>query len=197
MRGYVLVLSLIAFALSILAFFTGGVSASLESGALTLISICATLVVGVSFVNVFEVHSVLRRMEDKMAKYESELEELEKLQCKVDKMRRKSNILFHHTWGLAFIDKQPYDALKEFWCAFLLAAKEDDIKRAKSCLENAKMVAEEIKEMGNNQTEVRDSSDNIGRFQISEELRKSKVYFAYSDKIEELLDIIRMINTQA
>ena len=59
------------------------------------------------------------------------------------------------------------------------------------------MVAEEIKEMGNNQTEVRDSSDNIGRFQISEELRKSKVYFAYSDKIEELLDIIRMINTQA
>ena len=188
MRGYVLVLSLIAFALSILAFFTGGVSASLESGALTLISICATLVVGVSFVNVFE---------DKMAKYESEIEELEKLQCKLDKMRRKSHILFHHTWGLAFIDKQPYHALEEFWCAFLLAAKEDDIKRAKSCLENAKMVAEEIKEGKKNQAEVRDSFDNIDRFQILEELRKSKVYFAYSDKIEELLDIIRMINTQA
>lgn len=51
MKRYALFFSLIAFAFSVMAFFTCGVSVSVENGALALIGICATLIVGISIVN--------------------------------------------------------------------------------------------------------------------------------------------------
>ena len=184
------IFSLIALAISAYA-VSNQYYADIPTTVLTLVGICATLIVGTAVIDTFAVHSVLHKMEEKMEKQESKLAELEKLQEDIIRMKRQTNILFHHTWGLASADKHPYGALNEFWKAFCLAARDDDIERAKSCLENAEEVAKNIMQRKKEQQEIDISYSDIKDLSYPEELKKSKVYIAFGERIDKLMSFIR------
>ena len=93
---------------------------------LSLVGICATLIVGVSVIDAFSVHSLLHSAEKKMNDLSHKLEKLSLLEEDVRKMRKQTNILLNYTWGLNFSEHQPYMALVELWKAFELTVESKD-----------------------------------------------------------------------
>ena len=150
---------------------------------LSLVGICATIIVGISVVDTFAVHSAFHKMEEKMDELSKKMEEVEKQKEKIRKLRKQANILFHHTWGLVFANNQPYDALNEFWKAFTSAAKDNDVKRAKVCLENTESTIENIMQ----QKEMEGLDERKISLLITDELKQTSVYVAFEDRINELL----------
>lgn len=158
---------------------------------LSLVGICATLIVGISVVDIFFVHHMFEKNEKKMKEFGESIAELSKLEGDVRKLRKQSNILFHHTWGLSFSEKQPYAALVEFWEAFQLAVESDDIKRAKSCLENADITVKDIINRKENNKELDTPEKNKLPTVIPDAMKDSIVFIAFKEEIEELIKNIR------
>ena len=184
-------------ALSLSAYtFSNQYYADIPTTVLTLVGICATLIVGISVVDAFAVHNALEKYETKMNELTIRMEALTKLEETVHKMKKQTNILFHHTWGLSFSDKQPYAALAEFWNAFQLAAKEDDVKRAKSCLENAQTVIHDIIERKTSNRKLDSPDMDKLPTDIPNDLKNSKVYIAFKNSVDELIDDIITITKQ-
>ena len=166
-------------------------SPNIPTTVLSLVAICATLIVGISVVDTFAVHSALRRMEDKMSEQAQRMIALDDLEKEMHKVKRQSNILFHHTWGLICSRNQPFAALAEFWKALELAAKDDDISRAKTCLVNTEEVVEDIIQGKTEHRELDESDRIIIPRKIPADIKESKVYDAFGVKIE---DLIKRIN---
>lgn len=190
MNGIALIMcfsfSLVALGLSIYA-CSSQYYADIPTSVLSLMGICATLIVGISIVDVFSIHQVLEKNEEKMDEFDKKIVELSKLEDDVRKLRKQSNILFHHTWGLCFSQKQPYAALAEFWKAFQLAANDNDIKRAKSCLENANESVEDIIRRKEKRGELdTPESDNLP-ISIPVEMTDSSVFIAFKADVNNLI----------
>lgn len=177
------IFSLIALGLSIYA-LSSQYYTDITTTVLSLVGICVTLIVGISVVDAFAVHSAFHKIEEKMEKLSKKMEEVEKQEEKIRKMKKQANILFHHTWGLIFRETQPYDALNEFWKAFTLASNDNDIKRAKVCLENAENVIEDIMQQKN----MNSFDEKTIPITISEELKQTSTYIAFEDWINELVN---------
>lgn len=96
-----LFISLMAFALSVLAFFVKGES-NVENGVLALIGICATLIVGIHVVDEFRIRQIERKAH-----------EIEKQTADFEKVRNNHSTIIHFALGLACISFQPKTALKE------------------------------------------------------------------------------------
>lgn len=179
-KEYSLILSLVALALSFVA-ITGihCFEMNASEAVLTIVGICTTLIVGVSVVDAIAV----RRLERK-------IEELDKLEKKVRKQTKQSNILFHHTWGIQHWKEQPYTALYDFWRAFSIAAETDDIKRAKSCLANMEELSSEI--CGKLHSGKAISKEDIERVprEVPKSMKDSKVYCAFDIRINKLIEKI-------
>lgn len=186
------IFSLAALGLSVYA-VSNQCCTNIPATVLSLVGICATMIVGISVVDTFAVHSAFRKMEDRMNEQAERMRTLEDLEGKVRKMRKQSNILFHHTWGLTFSKTQPFAALAEFWKALELAAKEDDISRAKTCLANAEEVVEDIIQQKNEQGKLDESDRIIIPQKIPADIKESKVYDAFGVKIEELIKRINKL----
>lgn len=122
MRGYLIIISLLALALSIMAFFGCSVSVTLEGGALALISICATLIVGVHILD-----SV------RISQMEQKLKELSKIKEDLEGLRANSNIALNITWGLVFLKDNLFNSFKHFVKAYSIAIAENDAKRVRTC----------------------------------------------------------------
>lgn len=179
MRVVSLLLSIVALAISVLAFFSKCCYGGIPNGVLSLISICCTLIVGLSVADAIAV----RRLERKV-------HEIDKLQIKVDRMLKQSNILFHYTWGFQQKDLEPVSALNEFWEGFCIAAKTDDIKRGKSCLDAAETIVNDIL---SEKYSVNDLNyNNLSRkpWQITDEVKKTNLYCAFEDKVNTLMEKI-------
>ena len=184
MRLVCLFFSLGALALSALAFFSKCCYEGIPNGVLSLIGACCTLIVGVSVADAI----IVRRLERKM-------ERLDKLQRKVDRMLKQSNILFHYTWGFQQKDSDPVAALTEYWKGFCIAAETDDIKRGKSCLEAAEAIVCDVLS-GNHHVKAL-KVDNISQkpWQMSDRVKKTNLYSAFEDKVNTLInDIDSIIN---
>ena len=157
--------------------------ADIPTAVLSLVGVCSTLIVGISVVDAFAVHSAFHKMEGKVDELSKKMEELTKQEEKIRKLRKQANILFHHTWGLVYANNQPYDALNEFWKAFTSAAKDNDVKRAKVCLENTESTIEDIMR----QKEMEGLDERKISLPITDELKQTSVYVAFEDRINELL----------
>lgn len=158
-----------------------------SSTVLALVGVCATLIVGVSIIDTFALHSIIQKADEKIAEQGKRLEELEKLNDKVSKMRKQTNILFHHTWGLALEKEQPYAAFAEYWKAFVQAAQNDDIKRAKSCLSNAEKVVADIKHRKESDGQLDEPDYEQIPIVASNDIKDTTVYIALDDKVDVLL----------
>ena len=186
------VFSLAALVLSACAASNQG-NADIPTTVLSVVGVCATLIVGLSVVDFFAVHSVLHRTEVKMNELTQKMEELTKLEDEVQRMRKQTNILFHHTWGLSFLEHQPYMALAQFWKAFELTVESKDVKRAKSCIINALEVADEIKQRRENGGELDEPDMAEIPTEIPNAIKDTDVYCAYEDDIKKLIDTIKSI----
>lgn len=168
--------------------------ADIPAFVLSLVGICATLIVGVSVVDTIAVHKLedklsiqSNEMNNKLNELSKKLEEISTLEDKLRKMKKQTNILFHHTWGLAYSNSQPYDALSEFLKALNITVEIGDIKRAKTCITNAEFAVEEIAKRG-----VEDNSDInsdiiIPHAFFEKNIKESKVYVAFGERIEKLI----------
>ena len=67
---------------------------------LSLIGVCATIIVGVSVYNTVEVNSVLRKTEGKTEELEKKLKELSTIADDVEKLRSKHTISSHLGYGI-------------------------------------------------------------------------------------------------
>lgn len=180
-----LVIALIALVLAIVAIvimsFSKSQCTGVQGGSLTLISICATFVVGIGFINAFTVY----RLEKKIANIEPMHEELKRL-------KKQANILFHYSWGLAYINNQPYAAISEFWTGFLKAVKNDDASRAYSCICCIQGVIDNVIEKTDTNTPDKDGIENLPT-EVPSEISNSKMYKIFKDKIDSIMSYIKQI----
>lgn len=177
------IFSLIALGVSIYA-LSSQYYTDITTTVLSLVGISVTLIVGISVVDAFAVHSAFHKMEEKMGELSNRMDKLTELEMEVRKMKKKTNMLFHHTWGLVLREDQPYDALNEFWRAFEYASKDNDIKRAMVCLENMENVIENIIQQKN----MNSFDEKTIPITISEELKQTSTYIAFEDRINELIN---------
>lgn len=186
-------IALIAFALSVMSIF--GNHCKLSSGsAVAIIAVCTTMIVGMSIIDTLALRNALERIDSKIELLNSRINELNLLEEKVCKLRRQCNILFHHSWGLSYLNSQPYDALCEFWKALELCARENDIRRGKSCLQNIEIALNTIINNTAQHIEWKDKKDMSSPFSVSKEMKESSIYVAYCEKIEELIDKINKLH---
>lgn len=158
----------------------------ISSTVLTLIAICATLIVGMNIYDFF----VFRDVHEKMKQFD----EFEK---RIKTLFTNCNTLFHHTWGLIYeneskrekenknIDNYLIMALCEYWEAFSLCCKIDDIKRGVTCLKNAEMINELI--IKNGSLNYCHNSDLIELLKKTDRrIINSNMFYAYKEKIESI-----------
>lgn len=174
----------------------GKAPATAEGGALTIMSICVTLIVGVSVVDAIAVRETLSRYDAKIDAMTKKMDELSSLNKQFHKTKRQTNLLLHYTWGLSFSKEQPYTAIAEYWKAIELAASDNDVKRAKSCIHNleevVKRVLEEPKQMADNSN--KEDLNNIPK-EVSKEMRESSVYSAFAERLDKLITQIGQIKS--
>ena len=162
---------------------------------LSLVGICATLIVGISLYDTISLNSTLRNYDEKMKELECKMKKIDELEKRYEKTKKQTNILLHFTWGLAFTDMQPYTAFKEYWRAILLAAEEDDIKRARVCISNAESLISKIKgHIDKNSCFDKTDIDNIPK-KVPDSLRGTNVYYAFQARIKALVDGVNQIKT--
>ena len=194
MKTFCIFCSLIAVVFSVLALC--GHHCMRLDGALTIVSICVTLIVGVSVVDAIAVHNILSKYNGKMDAMTERLNKLSSLEEQLHKAKRQTNLLLHFTWGLSFSKEQPYTAIAEYWKAIELAASDNDVKRAKSCIHNleevVRRVSEESKQIADNSNE---EALNAIPKEFPKELRKSCVYIAFEKRFDELIGQINQLRS--
>ena len=159
----------------VLIVYTVKESEKLTDGVLALMGICATFVVGVSFIDSLTVY----RIERKVEKLEISREQFKK-------MRKQANILFHYSWGLAYISTQPYSAISEFWEGFLRAVKAEDASRAYSCICNAETVISDVIEKSNLKNFDKNGIEKLPT-ELPEEIKRSKLYDIFEEKVNSVI----------
>ena len=191
------IINILSFAFSLLAFASSAYAISSHPGTnipsfvLSLVGICATLIVGISVVDTFVLRNALNKVDEKMEEQTKRMEELSTLEKEFRQTKRQINVLFHHTWGLALTDKQPYAAFQEFWRGFTLSAQQNDIKRAQSCLSNAEILVEDIVRRKQEGQVLDTPCMTMLDMVISDNLKSSQVYTAFGDRVERLLEELK------
>lgn len=184
MKRYALFFSLIAFALSLMAFFTCGVSVSVENGALVLIGICATLIVGVSVVN-----------EVRMCELEKKLKKIDEVEKNLEYLRAHSNIAMRMSWGFSYMSKMPYTAFREFENAYKHALKSNDmhwIDATLQCMEEIVRIKKDSEESIRKREEA--SKEKI-KAEVPKEIQERNAYKAFKDRTKRIYsEMSKIIN---
>ena len=164
------------------------------NGTLTIVSICVTLIVGVSVVDAIAVHDILSKYNRKIDAMTERLDELSSLNKQFHKTKRQTNLLLHFTWGLSFSKEQPYTAIAEYWKAIEFAALNDDVKRAKSCIHNLEEVVKRVLEEPKQMADISNKEDlNDIPKEVPKDMRESSVYIAFAERVDELIPQIGQI----
>lgn len=184
------VFSLVALVLSAYA-VSNQHEACIPTFVLSLVGICATLIVGISVVDSIVLRSALHKVDEKMEKQAKKMEELSKVEEDLKKTKQRANMLFHLSWGLIIIDNQPCTAFLHFWRGFILAAQENDIKRAKACIIQAEKLIEDISRKMQERPLSLDNPKRIQEINITDDLKESLVYTAFGERAEKMLEKIK------
>jgi len=187
MKSYAIVFSLIAFALSVMAFFACGVSASVENGALALIGICATLIVGISIVNEVRMHEL-----------EKKFKKIEEVEKNLEYLRVHSNIAMRMSWGFAYMSKMPCTAFLEFENAYKRALKSNDMHWIDATLQCMEEIVK-IKKSEKSRIEEREAlSKRKIKAEVPDEIQEIKAYKAFKNRTKKIYsDMFNIINTNS
>lgn len=184
-----LLVSISALAISIIA-LSGKISFfPLPDIILTLVGICATIIVGVSVYDKIAIHSALKLYDTKLQELSEEMDKMSKLEQEMQRTKTSANILFHFTWGLVYRHQDSFEALEQFWRALLLSANSGDIARAKYSLNYAEQL---VQEMASQEIPPKPKSFKIPA-EVPETIIKSDVYCAFESRISKLLEDIHQL----
>ncbi len=187
------VFSLVALVLSVYAVSCHS-GASIPALVLSLVGICATLIVGISVIDTIVLRSVLHKVDDKMEEQAKKMEELSKVEEDLQKTKQRANMLLHLSWGMTLSGNEPYTALLQYWRGFSLASQDNDIKCAKACLVKAEILVKDIAGRARKHPLSLDTpSKKLHEICITDELKSSHAYAAFGDRIEKLLKTINSL----
>lgn len=147
-----------------------------SNNVLTLIGICTTLIVGIHFVDVMQLRDIEKRL--------NELNQKEQL---IYDLEKKMKITFNATWGVTYMNYQPYSSLYHFLRAFHLALQYQDCLRAKTCLNG---INKAIKRFESLIKEKQSFDDITDKDKISEtlfeEMKKEDLYCVFKADINRV-----------
>lgn len=154
-----------------------------SNNVLTLIGICTTLIVGVHFVDVMRLRDIEKRL--------NELNQKEQL---IYDLEKKMTITFNATWGVTYMNYQPYSSLYHFLRAFHYALQYQDCLRAKTCLNGLDKAIKRFESL----IEEKQSFDDItDKDKISEalfeEIKKEELYRVFKTDIDKIVLKINQI----
>lgn len=165
-----LIISLVALTLSIVAIF--GIHKNIVGHpdlVLTLLGVCATIIVGISVISALELLQVTRKLKEiDQIKKDIEIanQRMDETKQDMDVMRNHANLALHLSFGLALMEWRPAVTISECLKGFYIALRENDASRAHTCLD----ILEKV----------------LGRFQ-NDEIIHNNLKKSYTDKIPKKL----------
>ena len=133
MKPISLLLSWTAIILSIVA-LAGKTEVTGEGGALTIVSICVTMIVGLSVVDSLTVRNIQKRV-NRLYDTMKRIEEKEKdFDNKREKQKTSLYISNQVSWGLATLHKYPYTSFRYFMKGLEKSLENKQKKSINSCL---------------------------------------------------------------
>lgn len=142
-----LLISWTAIIFSIVA-LVGWAPSTAENGALTIVSICVTLIVGVSVIDsltVYQLNRKLNELESQMRDLKTLKEEIVNNRKDADEKLTRAEQGIYMSWGLSLFKIEPIAAFEQFQKAFKLALEEQKyMDVAKKAIEFMEQVVLEI-----------------------------------------------------
>ncbi len=192
-----LIISLVALTLSVVAIF--GIHKNIVSFpdlVLTLIGVCATIIVGVSVISALELLQVTRKLKeiDQIKRdIEATNQRMDETKQDMDVMINHANLALHISFGLALMEWQPTVTISECLKGFYIAMRENDASRAHTCLDTLEKVLGRFKKDGDILIELnRKKADKIPK-EIPEEYKKLKLYKVFEERLESVFKEIETL----
>lgn len=184
--------SLMAIAFSMIA-LCGDQSAVTHdyNGVLTLVGICATLIVGISVVDFISVRTAFNEIDKRMDSLLERIDRLEKMEGNIENMKTNINIANHVGFGLAFYAWKPEATVKEFYKAIEIALLANDAKRAHNCVDNLRKLINMLKEERKDKISLQ-QKDKM-KSAIPQTLEKSELYPVFKESLDSLYSSIEML----
>lgn len=148
---------------------------STADGALTIISILATLIVGISVVNSLEVAALKDKVSD-----------IEKIKKDSYKTSKKTSILFHITNGNIYFKDKPLIAMGYYLSALILALKINEPDYAEESLQRAENAYARF--MKTKQNTFLSQNEITAKFNDIVNLKRKPGYRPFKKRINQLID---------
>lgn len=184
MRSVCFFLSIIAFALSAMAFFGKYDCNGIPNVILSLIGICCTLIVGVSVVDSITVHNIqkqINKLDDTQIKQEKQEEHLKVL---IEEQKSTTYISNQISWGLATLSMQPTASFGYFVKGLEKSLETNNVKAIGICLHCMEQVPKIMKRKEN------DSKHHISvqkeTPQLSEGIKELETYKLIAERVENV-----------
>ncbi len=187
MKTISLLFSWTAIILSIVA-LVGKTAVTAEGGVLTIVSICVTLIVGVSVVDSLTVHNIQKRI-DKLSEEIKKIEEKEKdLENEREKQKASLYISNQVSWGMATLNGLPYTSFRYFVKGLEKSLEANNQKGINSCLKCMEQVPKVIERMKKKGEECDDAGKKKELPAISDIVKELEVYKLVKSRIEKIFE---------
>lgn len=178
-----LIISFVALILSIVAIL--GIHkniVSIPDLVLTLLGVCATIIVGVSVISALELLHLTRKLKE----IDQIQTELKHTKAKMESMRSKANLVMHIACGLALKDWQPSTTITECLKGFGIAMQVEDAPNAHFCLDTLEKVIRRFQNDEMILNSLKESNTDKVPKEIPEEYKKLKLYKVFEKRLESV-----------
>lgn len=185
-----LIISLVALTLSVVAIF--GIHKNIVSFpdlVLTLLGVCATIIVGISVISAVELLHVTRKLKE-IDQIQSELKHAK---AKMESMRSKANLVMHIACGLALKDWQPRTTITECLKGFGIAMQVEDAPNAHFCLDTLEKVIRRFQNDEMILNNLKEGNTYKVPKEIPEEYKKLKLYKVFEKRLESVFEEINVL----
>lgn len=185
-----LIISLVALTLSVVAIF--GIHKNIVSFpdlVLTLLGVCATIIVGISVISAVELLHVTRKLKE----IDQIQSELKLAKAKMESMRSKANLVMHIACGLALKDWQPRTTITECLKGFGIAMQVEDAPNAHFCLDTLEKVIRRFQNDEMILNNLKEGNTYKVPKEIPEEYKKLKLYKVFEKRLESVFEEINVL----
>lgn len=185
-----LIISLVALTLSVVAIF--GIHKNIVSFpdlVLTLLGVCATIIVGISVISAVELLHITRKMKE-IDQIQSELKHAK---AKMESMRSKAYLVMHIACGLALKDWQPSTTITECLKGFGIAMQVEDAPNAHFCLDTLEKVIRRFQNDEMILNNLKEGNTYKVPKEIPEEYKKLKLYKVFEKRLESVFEEINVL----
>lgn len=179
MRTISLILSIAAISFSIVALM-GHCATTTADGALTIITICVTIIVGVSVIDTLTIHNLEKKIE-KLTEKQVEFEAKEK---SLNSMMVDQKINTNISLGVGLVNWLPFTSFSYFVKGLEKALETNNTNGISNCLLCMENVPKVIKR--SNIKDFDDKAKKKGIPQISEESRRMEAYKLIYSRVEKV-----------